>query len=172
MAFNYKSHLDYSPVTKLSDNPHHLSNTRKPKQPGFCDGLYGLLTSTTDVIDDTRNTFIKSYDDEVGDKETQLDELMRLRDSFNWSDEELLDVRDMPKKGKHNKENLPKVKGGKSQSIGMQAYQSIKKTVSGSADDFRLKRRKSDGDGSKALEAIKEYELQDRSSSYKTPDLL
>jgi hypothetical protein len=108
---------------RLSDNPHHLSNTRKPKQAGFCEGLFSLLTSTTDVIDDTRNTFIKSYDDEESEKETQLDELMRCRDAFNWSDEELLDVRDRQKKGKHNKNNLPKVRSGKSQSLSMQAFE-------------------------------------------------
>jgi hypothetical protein len=79
-----------------------------------------LLTSTTDVIDDTRNTFIKPYDD-LTEKETQLDELMRCRDAFNWSDEELLDVKDK-RRNKRDKNNLPKVNGGKNQSISMQAY--------------------------------------------------
>lgn len=73
------------------------------------------------MIDDTRNTFIKSYDD-MSEKETQLDELMRCRDAFNWSDEELLDVKDRGRKNKRDKSNLPKVNGGKNQSISMQAY--------------------------------------------------
>lgn len=122
IAFTYKSHLDYSSSTlRISDNPHHLSNARRNKQPGFCEKLFALLTSTTDVIDDTRNTFIKSYDD-MSEKETQLDELMRCRDAFNWSDEELLDVKDRGRKNKRDKSNLPKVNGGKNQSISMQAY--------------------------------------------------
>lgn len=122
IAFTYKSHLDYSSSShRVSQNPHHISNTRRNKQPGFCEGLFSLLTSTTDVIDDTRNTFIKSYDD-MSEKETQLDELMRCRDAFNWSDEELLDSKDRGRKSKRDKSNLPKVNGGKTQSISMQAY--------------------------------------------------
>jgi hypothetical protein len=127
IAFTYTSHLDSGFKPRLSDNPHHLSNTRKTTTPGFCEGLFSLLTSTTDVIDDTRNTFIKSYDEEEGDKETQLDELMKCRDAFNWSDEELLEERDKQRKGKHNKNNLPKVKGGRNQSITSQAFESIKR---------------------------------------------
>lgn len=92
----------------MSENPHHLK--KKIKQPGFCAKLFSLLTSSTDVIDDTRNTFIKSFEDDASDKETQLDELIRCRNAFNWSDEELLDPRDKARKGKHNKSNLPKVK--------------------------------------------------------------
>ena len=108
------------------------------------------MTSSTDVIDDTRNTFIKSYDDDKCEKETQLDELMRCRDAFNWSDDELLEKRETNRKGKHNKANLPKVNGGKGQSLSMQAYSQIKSAMSGKQSqgtEFQIKRRKSDGDG-------------------------
>jgi|688.fasta_scaffold266839_1 hypothetical protein len=40
---------------------------------------------------------------------------MKCRDAFNWSDEELLDEfekRDARRKGKFNKNSLPKNKGG------------------------------------------------------------
>lgn len=174
IAFTYKSHLEYS-TRRVSENPHHLSNARRNKHPGFCDGLFSLLTSTTDVIDDTRNTFIKSYDD-MTEKETQLDELMRCRDAFNWSDEELLDPKDRGRKSKRDKSNLPKVNGGKGQSLSMQAFTQIRKTMSkGDArraqnpNDFVLRRRKSDGDGGLDEEHVQEFELQDRSPD-KNPD--
>lgn len=171
-AFSYKSHLDVlKSSVKLSENPHHLSNARKKQEPGFCSKLFSLLTSSTDVIDDTRNTFIKSYDD-AGDKETQLDELLRCRNAFNWSDEELLDSREKSKKGKHNKSNLPKVKTAKP-SLSQQAFDSIKKTVQGtvrtsSPNDFVLKRRKSDGDGSIAGDGIKDVEMKNISADLNT----
>ena len=43
---------------------------------------------------------------------------MKSNNAFNWSDEELLDEYDKKesrKKGKQNKNSLPKVRGGKSQ---------------------------------------------------------
>ena len=45
------------------------------------------MTSSKDVIDDTRNTFINDIEDER-ERATQLD-VMRKK-AFNWSDEELL----------------------------------------------------------------------------------
>ena len=138
IAFTYKCYIDAPalPGARGSDNPHSVNKNRKQQQPGFCLKLLSLLTSTTDVIDDTRNTFIKSYDDDQSDRETQLDELMRCNDAFNWSDEELLDELDRDDRrqtnGKHNKSSLPRVKGGR-KSRHMQAYQSLKKTVANGA---------------------------------------
>lgn len=69
IAFTYKSYLDQSTTNvAVFENPHSVNKNRK--HPGFCESLFSLVTSTTDVIDDTRNTFIKSYDEDVDYKET------------------------------------------------------------------------------------------------------
>ena len=70
IAFTYKSYLD-SPSSFniiVNENPHSVNKNRK--QPGFCEKLFSLFLATTDVIDDTRNTFIKSYDEDIDYKET------------------------------------------------------------------------------------------------------
>ena len=63
----------------------------KRKNHNLCNTVWRVLFSTRDVLDDAQRTFIKENEDEENERETQLDELMRVKQSaFNWSDEELL----------------------------------------------------------------------------------
>lgn len=103
MAFSYADFADagaQSPKTSFK-------STHKRGQQGVCEALGQVLFSTRDVIDDAHSTFIKDVDEEK-DKQLQLDELKRAKNSaFNWSDEELLgdmdDISNVVYKDKYQK---------------------------------------------------------------------
>jgi hypothetical protein len=50
--------------------------------------MFKILFATADVLDDAHNTFLKE-EDEIRDKETELDELKRGKQAFTYSDEEV-----------------------------------------------------------------------------------
>lgn len=84
----------------------------KRKNHNLCNTVWRVLFSTRDVLDDAQRTFIKENEDEENERETQLDELMRVKQSaFNWSDEELLgemgpnDQKSITVKNKYDKKN-------------------------------------------------------------------
>ena len=80
MAFSYKDFI-------VPDVLLPQSKRQRREKPSVCGGIQRLLFGTKELMDDAHNTFIKDYEQEV-DKETQMDELLKGEQAFNWSDEE------------------------------------------------------------------------------------